>query len=55
MASLSNMKFYYVVVMDGYKLVEQIKCLTVKEANTLLAEKKKEYSSAQYAVSKEHY
>lgn len=55
MASLANMKFWHVVVMDGYKIVEDIKCLSVKEANDLFAEKKKEYPAPKYAVSKENY
>ena len=53
MAGLSNMKFWHVVVMSGYNTISDTKCLTVQEANKLHEEKKKEYPSPQYNVSKE--
>ena len=55
MAGLSNMKFWYVNVLEGYKTIYTRKCLTVQEANKLLEEKKAEYPSPQYMVMKENY
>ena len=54
MAGLSNMKFWHVVVMEGYNTIFDRKCLSVKEANDLYEEKKKEYQGqTKYSVSKE--
>lgn len=56
MASLNNMKFWHVIVMQGYKTVFDKKCLDIKEANTVFEEKKKEYQGQpEFNVSKENY
>ena len=55
MASLANMKFWYVNVLEGYKVIFSRKCLSVQEANELYAEKKKEYADPKYVVMKENY
>ena len=49
------MKFWYVVVMEGYTTVFSRRCMSVKEANELLKQKKEEYPGPKYAVSKEYY
>jgi hypothetical protein len=46
-------KFYYVVVMEGYKTHMQKQCLDVTIANTLLAEMKEKYPPPQYVVTRE--
>lgn len=53
---LSNMKFWYVVVMSGYDTLFSRRCQTVQEANALLAEKKEEYKADRnISVTKENY
>ena len=50
------MKFWYVVVYEGYAILFQRKCLSVGEANTLLKQKKEEYSDTKrYQVTKESF
>ena len=49
------MKSWHITVMKGYTTVFTRKCFTVAEANTLFAEKKKEYPSSEYSVLKENY
>jgi hypothetical protein len=54
MAGLSNMKFWHVVVMEGYNTIFDRKCLTIQEANMIYDEKKKEYQGQpKFNVSKE--
>lgn len=49
------MKFWHVTVFEKTKTIFTRRCLTVKEANELFAEKKKEYPSPQYIVLKENF
>jgi hypothetical protein len=51
----SNLKFWHVCVLEGYKTILARRCLSVQEANELLKEMKEKYPSPQYAVSKELY
>jgi hypothetical protein len=51
----SKMKFWHVTVFEKTKTIFTRRCLTVKEANELFAEKKKEYPSPQYIVLKENF
>lgn len=59
MAGLSNMLCWYVCVYDNTKksgnVILQKQCMTVGEANTLLAEKKIEYTAPTYTVTKERF
>lgn len=59
MATTPNMKFWHVTVLDGYSTVFQKRCLSVQEANELLAEKKAEYPTNteghEYSVVKENF
>lgn len=59
MATTPNMKFWYVIVMNGYETLFQKKCLDVKEANELLKAKKEEYPKNapgfEYQVTKEQF
>ena len=52
-------KNWHAVVMDNTKRTNNIvfskMCLSVKEANDIIAEKKIEYPKPQYTVSKEKY
>lgn len=49
------MKFWHVIVMEGYTTIFDRKCLTVGEANELLKQKKEEYPAPRYAVTKENF
>lgn len=51
----ANMKFWHVTVLCGYKTVFQKRCMDIKEANTLFAEKKEEFKDqgSQFSVMKE--
>lgn len=53
----SNMKFWHITVLDGYKTVFQKRCMDIKEANTLFASKKEEYKDqgTNFTVMKELY
>lgn len=59
MAGLSNMMNWHVCVYDNTKktgnLVMQKKCMSVGEANTLMAEKKIEFPKPTYTVTKERF
>lgn len=59
MATTPNMKFWHVVVYDGYGIVFDKKCLDVKERNETFEVKKEEYPANtpghEYRVSKEQY
>lgn len=59
MGGLSNMLCWYVCVYDNTKktgnMIMQKQCMTVKDANALLAEKKIEYSTPTYTVTKERF
>jgi hypothetical protein len=51
------MKSWHVVVMDGYRTVEDRVVLTVKEANDLYAELKAKYKveNPKYYVTRDYY
>ena len=55
MASLANMRFWHITVMDGYKTIFTQKCLSVGDANKLYKEKKEEYAGKGFSILKENY
>lgn len=42
-SGLSNMKFWWVAVMDGYKTLFNQRCMSIDEANALVLAKKEEF------------
>lgn len=55
MASLANMRFWYVTVLDNMKTVYHKQFLTVAECNKVLAEKKEEYKGTGFSVFRENF
>ena len=49
------MKFWYVCVIEKYKLIMQKQCLSTKDANTLFKEMREKYPAPQYQVTKEFF